>query len=273
MYVPHFSILTYTKVVLYNMDLCGAYPDPNRGHHNTAIGVNALTSDEMIFARGGCVAIGKNAFSTTSSAYYPKKCVMVGDVGIIPSRDYSVYVGTDLQEKEGNINFADVLTADSDTKIVSMKAVVSNSFSLSHDMDMTHVECCICETDEQRSIRAQCMRIRKRLEGTLIDISLPGNNILEIGPLTEADIEFANNYKPVLKPGFKWVHAGYERAMCINCIYEASFDFMAQNRLRAYTVHKNDQNDQGEKIAELQSRISKLETLIEKLISSTSKNY
>ena len=256
-------------------DLTGTYPAP------VSIAIGAASA---AYANNN-ISIGSSAAAVNSASNgnynSPQKCIQLGHTGILPTRDYSVHIGNDLNECDGNINFADVLISDSDTRVVTIpkSLVVAESIGLSHDVRLSYIECCICETDEQRSLRARRERIRKRLEeGTLVPMD--GAEI-HIEPLTSEDIALVDNYKPALKPGFAWVHEGHERTMCINCIYEASFDFMARTTLEKYTagdtepientansnnVENSNRAETAENtISELQARIAKLEAIVEKL--------
>jgi hypothetical protein len=55
-----------------------------------------------------------------------------------------------------------------------------------------------------------------------------------LGSISDEEVVLINEYKPATKPGFCWDHEGYMRSMCVNCIFEASFDFAAKLRLGLY---------------------------------------
>lgn len=206
-----------------------------------------------------------------------RNCIELGYTGHRFTRDGTIQIGFDLTNTEGNINFADIIISDSETKNVTIprSLTVNEGIGLSHDLCIKYISCDICETDEERSERLYYARIlNQNTDGKTTD----GKN--NEHPTTD-DLAKAMEYTPKVKPGFEWTHDGYNRTMCINCIYESSFDFMANRRLQEYNESKefkepqesnelSDNTLQSSDTIKLQERLSQLEAIVQQLLKNQS---
>jgi hypothetical protein len=182
-----------------------------------SIVIGVSTENNTIGPRGialgyGSIMSGRGdvAFGTRTDMFDAK----IGCSAPIYTGMKKIHIGHNLVHKECDLNICDLITGDNTTGAVTIHGPLDVL-----GVSVSQVTCDICITDSDMSLRCRVERARKKAT---------------LGSISDEEVVLINEYKPATKPGFCWDHEGYMRSMCVNCIFEASFDFAAKLRLGLY---------------------------------------
>jgi hypothetical protein len=112
------------------------------------------------------------------------------------------------------VNIGDVITADWDDNVHIDK--LNSKVITSSGVTITDIVCAVCTEDGCWSSQVKAEQIKNN-DNPTVD-----------------ELKFLAEHQPVTKPGFKWESEYGAKTICLDCIFEASFEFKAKMKLGEY---------------------------------------